>query len=79
MDIICALLNRNKSKRLGTKGDVEEILAHPWFSDMDQQAVLDRTIEPPFVPVLEDDMDTKYFDINHADGNLAQTYIPIAK
>jgi len=33
------LLNKNHSKRLGTKNDVHEVLAHPWFADIDLKAI----------------------------------------
>lgn len=34
MDIIGKLLDKDKTTRLGTKGDAEEILAHPFFKDI---------------------------------------------
>lgn len=35
MDIINKLLDKDKSTRLGTKGDCAEILSHPFFNDFD--------------------------------------------
>jgi serum/glucocorticoid-regulated kinase 2 len=34
-DLIRKLLEKNKRKRLGANGDVSEILAHPFFADLD--------------------------------------------
>ena len=34
-DLITRLLNKSRKKRLGQKGDAEEVLAHPWFKDVD--------------------------------------------
>jgi len=34
-DIVCKLLNIDKSKRLGSINDVHEVLEHPWFADID--------------------------------------------
>lgn len=35
-DFLLKILNKNPKERLGSKGDVEEILAHPWFKDLDR-------------------------------------------
>lgn len=59
--MICRLLVKTKDKRLGTEGDMEEILAHPWFSDVNIEEIKAKTIIPPFVPKLKDALDTKYF------------------
>ena len=29
------LLERDKKKRLGQKGDIDEVLSHPWFKEID--------------------------------------------
>ena len=34
-DIITQLLDRDPTKRLGTKGGFKEIMAHPWFKNYD--------------------------------------------
>ena len=39
VDIVEQLLNKTHSKRLGTTNDVLEILAHPWFADIDVKAI----------------------------------------
>ena len=31
-DFIAKLLDKNPNSRLGSHGDVDELLAHPWFS-----------------------------------------------
>lgn len=33
-DLLTNLLCKDKTKRLGKVNDVEEVLAHPWFSDI---------------------------------------------
>jgi hypothetical protein len=35
MNVIMALLEKNKNLRLGHKNDWEEVLKHPFFSDID--------------------------------------------
>jgi len=44
------LLDRNASTRLGSKGDVNDVISHPWFSDMDFEALSRKEIVPPYKP-----------------------------
>ena len=48
------------NKRLGKNG-AEEIKSHPFFKGVDWENIRD-TMKPPFIPELENDYDTKYFD-----------------
>lgn len=57
-DLITQLLVKDPKDRLGTNGDVDEILAHPWFGDMDVEKLLKKEIEPEFVPEIEHEDDT---------------------
>ena len=75
-DIICKLLCKKKNKRLGSIEDVEEVLSHPWFSEFSKQDMLERKIEPDFVPEFDDDFDTKYFN---ARMDFTNTVIPQEK
>ena len=43
-------------------GNIQEILAHPWFADLDINALLEKRLTPPYVPTLKDDL--AYFDSN---------------
>lgn len=62
-DLINKLLNKDMDKRLGVDEDVEEILDHPWFSDLDMDKILAKEVVPPFKPWLEEDKyDTSNFD-----------------
>jgi len=61
-DLICKLLAKKKNKRLGCIEDVEEVLSHPWFADLNIDDILERKATPPFIPEFEDDLDTKYFN-----------------
>lgn len=75
-DIICKLLAKKKSKRLGAIDDAEEIMLHPWFSDINVDDMLERKIKPLFVPHFEDELDTKYFN---AKMDFTNTLIPEEK
>ena len=61
-DLICKLLAKKKAKRLGAIEDVEEVLSHPWFSDVNIEEILAKTATPPFKPEFKDAQDTKYFN-----------------
>jgi len=50
VDIVNQLLTKDKNKRLGSVNGVDDILAHPWFSDMNVEALLTYSVEPPFIP-----------------------------
>ena len=56
------LLNRNPAHRLGAKGDAEELMAHPFFSDVDWNALSKKMSQPPFKPKLKGELDTSNFD-----------------
>lgn len=52
-DLITKLLEVDPAKRLGSKPPphgAQEIRAHPWFADMDWQALTDHKLEPLIVP-----------------------------
>ena len=36
------LLNQNPKNRLGTKGEDNEVLSHPWFKDLDREKVIKK-------------------------------------
>lgn len=78
-DIICKLLQKKPHKRLGSKNGLDEILAHPWFEDLNSDDILSKKIEPPFVPQLNDEIDTKYFNTKTDLKSLTETMIPTEK
>lgn len=41
-DFIEKLLTKDPKKRLGSKKDVKDILAHPWFFDIDQKKLANK-------------------------------------
>lgn len=47
---IGGLLEKDSSARLGTANSIEELLDHPWFADIDKEALLKKEIKAPFVP-----------------------------
>jgi len=57
--IISALLQQNARDRLGTAGS-QEVKEHVYFQGLDWNSLLRQKVE--FVPHLENDEDTSYFD-----------------
>lgn len=55
-DLISKLLVLQPNNRLGVNG-IGEITGHPWFSGIDLS-----TATPPFIPELNNELDTDYFD-----------------
>lgn len=47
MDIVRRLLDKTKETRLGSNGDFDEIIAHPFFHGIDVDALLERRIKSP--------------------------------
>ena len=41
-DFIRLLTFKNKKKRLGALGGVEEVKKHPWFEDIDWDAIMKK-------------------------------------
>ncbi|CAK6969375.1 microtubule-associated serine/threonine-protein kinase 3-like [Scomber scombrus] len=62
-DLISLLLQKNAKNRLGT-GGAGGVKSHPFFRRVCWEYLLDE--EPPFVPQLKTEEDTRYFD-SHAD------------
>lgn len=56
------LLNRNPKHRLGAIDDGRELRAHPFFADIDWEALRQKKIPPPFKPHLLSETDTSNFD-----------------
>ncbi|KAK9446853.1 protein kinase [Limtongia smithiae] len=57
------LMTRDPTQRLGSgPTDAEEIMRHPYFADVDWDAVYARSAAPPFVPEIESRTDTSNFD-----------------
>jgi serine/threonine protein kinase len=54
-DLIEKLLIKEPENRLGSKNGVEEILAHPWFSDIDRILMMNKKIKPEFIPKVKPD------------------------
>ncbi|KAI2011685.1 Serine/threonine-protein kinase [Ophidiomyces ophidiicola] len=61
-NFVKGLLNRNPKHRLGARDDARELMAHPFFHDVDWHAMCQKNVIPPFKPKLKSVSDTSYFD-----------------
>lgn len=61
-NFVKGLLNRNPKHRLGATRDAEELREHPFFQDIDWNALVNKKIAPPFKPVLASEHDVANFD-----------------
>jgi len=78
-DFISKCLAKQPQERLGTTGDIEEILSHPWFSDIDVQSLQAKEIVPEFKPKLSKDMlDVSNFDKMFTSDEAAHSVLPIS-
>lgn len=63
LELIQKLLQKSPEKRLGAgEQDAEEIKVQPFFRTTNWQALLARTVRPPFVPTLCGPADLRYFE-----------------
>lgn len=63
MDIVRQLLAKDVVDRLGCrKAGVAEIFEHPWFAALDFAALVEKTLEAPWLPELEAEDDVRYFE-----------------
>ena len=50
VDIVNRLCNKDPATRLGSKGGAQEVISHPWFDDIDKDALMQFKLDPPFKP-----------------------------
>ncbi|EKV08242.1 CAMP-dependent protein kinase-like, putative [Penicillium digitatum PHI26] len=87
-NFVKGLLNRNPKHRLGANGDAKELMAHPFFHDINWDTLCRKQVIPPFKPQLQSETDTSNFDpeftnameLNHSlnlrAANLANSLMP---
>jgi len=56
------LLEKDRKQRLGQKNDVDEVLAHPFFKNIDRERLLKKEIPAPFKPEIKSNVDLSNFD-----------------
>ena len=68
-DLIKKLLVSDRTKRLGTmKNGSEDIKRHKWYKAIEWEHVVQKKLQPPIIPKVNHDGDTKNFDRYEEDG-----------
>ena len=79
-DLIGGLCTVDVSKRLGhTSGGASTIKAHPWFKNIDWDALYHRQMQGPIVPHLKSADDTRNFDEYDAEPVHRDQYTQVSK
>ena len=56
------MLEKDRKNRLGQNDGMDEILMHPFFSDINMEELLQKRVQAPFVPTVVDQRDLRHFD-----------------
>lgn len=64
------LFQKRPEKRLGFNEGATEIKNHPWFEDVDWDAILNKKIKAPFIPQVKSDADVSNFDQEFTECNV---------
>mmetsp|Transcript_32937 Transcript_32937/g.53283 ORF Transcript_32937/g.53283 Transcript_32937/m.53283 type:complete len:531 (+) Transcript_32937:127-1719(+) len=72
-DIVCLLLDRDPSMRLGSLKDVEDIKTHEFYKDMDWEKLYAKEYTPSFKPKISNDTTTENFDREFTDEKVQDT------
>ncbi|KAN0060500.1 Serine/threonine-protein kinase [Thecaphora frezii] len=64
------LLNRNPKHRLGAQRDAQDLKEHPFFKDIDFEALAKKQLTPPFKPLVESDESVANFDPEFTETDL---------
>lgn len=75
-DLISKMLNKNRRERLGQNKDVEEILSHPWFADLNIEDLKHKRLPAPFVPQVASQRDLQNFDADVVGQGLTESILP---
>jgi serine/threonine protein kinase len=66
IDFVLSLLQKQPEARLGYKS-MDELISHQLFTQVDWQAVEEKRVTPPFVPVMGNETDVQYFERQFTD------------
>eukprot|EP01016_Furgasonia_blochmanni_P006881 TRINITY_DN12761_c0_g1_i11.p1 TRINITY_DN12761_c0_g1~~TRINITY_DN12761_c0_g1_i11.p1 ORF type:complete len:376 (-),score=98.17 TRINITY_DN12761_c0_g1_i11:216-1262(-) len=75
-DLLTKLLNKDQRKRFGCSADFDEIKAHPWFADINFNALLEKKLPTPFQPKVSGGDWVKNFDEEFTREEAINSYQP---
>lgn len=70
------MLEKDRKKRLGQRGDVDEVLKHPFFANLDMKKLLAKEIEAPFIPKIDQALDLSNFDSKILTMSTTESILP---
>lgn len=74
--LIVALLNRDPKKRLGSDKDVDDVVGHPFFKELDIEKLLRKEIVPAYQPRVKAIDDTGNFDDTFTSEPVVDSVVP---
>ena len=78
-DFINKCLTKKPDTRIGSKNGVQDVLSHPWFASIDQNALVHKTIQPSFKPKLSKDAcDISNFDKMFTSEEAVHSVLPMS-
>lgn len=66
------LLNRNPKHRLGCQRDALDLMEHPFFRDIDFEALSNKQLTPPFKPLVESEESVANFDPEFTETDVSE-------
>lgn len=72
------MLEKDRKVRLGQKNDLDDILGHPWFADLDIKQLLEKKIKPPYIPTVQSETELKK-DSEQVKTNVTESIVPQEK
>ena len=75
-DLLKKLLVKKQNNRLGAQNGFAEIKVHPFFEGFDFDALLEKKLEPPFIPKLSSKLDVGNFDEEFTSEDVVTSAIP---
>ena len=66
-NILEGLLQKDPTKRLGSKNDAEEVRAHPWFQGINWDDLRNKKYQALYVPEWKKDLGLSNFDPDFTD------------
>lgn len=80
VDLLLKLLQKDANQRLGSQNDAEEILAHPWFADIDRVALESMSIDAPIKPdntrSSTGNLDLQNFNVDQNTQGMEDSIVP---
>ena len=77
-DFINKCLSKDPKERIGYKNDVEEVIGHPWFADIDVNALINKQIEVEFKPKLSKNvLDVSNFEKMFTSEEAVHSVLPV--